>query len=119
MIDFATRLEEVCRALEAADYQAPERFSAATIDIGRKTALTMCQELRACLRSGFSELEVSAALPFAVAFIVNAFLSCTRSRGDAAATDRIMDVAAKITHSLGDGDAERLLGRRKSSLHCH
>jgi hypothetical protein len=107
MNDFATRLEEICRALETADYQAPEEFSAATVEIGKKTALAMCQELRA------------AAFPFAMAFIVNAFLYCTPSRGDAAAAERIIEVAARITHSLGDGNAERLFARRKSSQDCH
>jgi hypothetical protein len=43
MNDFATRLEEICRALESADFGGPEEFSAATVGIGKKTALTMCR----------------------------------------------------------------------------
>jgi hypothetical protein len=119
MNDFATRLEEISRALESADFGGSEEFSAATVGIGRKTARTMCRELRAYLSAGGSEVEALAAVPFALAFAVNAFLYCTPSRGDAAAADRIMEVASRITHSLGDGEAQRLLAQRKSSENCH
>jgi hypothetical protein len=119
MNDFATRLEEICRALESADFGGSEEFSAATVAIGKKTALTMCQELRAYLTAGASEVEALAAFPFALAFAVNAFLYCTPSRGDAAAADRIMEVATRITHSLGAGDAQRLFAERRSSENCH
>ena len=119
MNDFATRLDEICRALESADFRGSEEFSAATVDIGKKTALTMCRELRAYLSEGASEVEALAAFPFAVAFVVNAFLYCMPLRGDAAAADRIMETAARIVHSLGDGDAQRLFARRGSSENCH
>ncbi len=119
MNDFATRLEEICRALESADFQGSEEFSAATVNIGKNAALALCRELRAYLNAGASEVEALAAFPFALAFVVNAFLYCTPSRGDAAAANRLMEVATRITHSLGDGDAERLFARRKSSENCH
>jgi hypothetical protein len=47
MSDFVMRLEEICRALESADFQGSEEFSAATVEIGKDAALTMCRELRA------------------------------------------------------------------------
>lgn len=119
MNDFATRLEEICRALESADFEGPEEFSAATVGIGKKTALTMCRELRAYLNAGACEVEALAAFPFALAFVVNAFLYCTPSRGDAAAADRVMEAASRIAHSLGDGDAQHLLAQWKSSENCH
>jgi hypothetical protein len=119
MNDFATRLEEICRSLESADFGGAEEFSAATAGIGKKTALTMGGELRAYLSAGACEVEALAAFPFAQAFAVNAFLYCTPSRGAAAAADRIIEVATRIAHGLGDGDAQRLFAERRWSENCH
>lgn len=119
MSDFATRLEEICAALETTDYQPPEDFSALTVQVGKRTALAMAQELRTFLRSGSSEVEAMAAVPFTLAFLVNVFVYCTESRSDAAVVDRIMGAAARIAHDLGDGAVEHLFPQRDSSLNCH
>lgn len=105
--------------MESADFQGSEEFSAATVEVGKNAALAMCRGLRAYLSAGASEVEALAAFPFALAFVVNAFLYCTPSRGNAAAADRLLEVASRITHSFGDGDAERLFARRRSSENCH
>lgn len=119
MNDFAARLEEICTVLESLDYRPPEEFSAMTVQVGRRTALAMMQEVRAHVRSGVSELEATAALPFTLAFLTNAFVYCTELRGDAGVVDRIMQAAAKIAHGLGDGDMKHAPANRDSPSNCH
>lgn len=118
MADFATELENVCAALQTAGYEAPETFSALTVNVGKATALAVAKELLSRARSGSSDMEVMAAFPFALAFIVNVFVYCTKSRGNAIVVNRLMEAATKIAHSLGDGDIERLRSRRNTSLNC-
>jgi hypothetical protein len=119
MTDFWTSIEEIYTALETSDFHAPEEFSDLTVQIAERTALAMVQELRAYKGAGGSDLEAVATFPFVLAFLVNVFTYCTELRGSAAAVERIVETATKVAHALGDGDAERLIPRRKPSLNHH
>jgi len=105
MSEIAEKLEEICRALESADVQAPDETGAWTARISQKAALAMTREMVARLHAGSSGEEVTAALPFALAFLVNVCVYCTPSAGDPATVDRIFEAAARFAHDLGDGAA--------------
>lgn len=117
MGDFAANLDEICAALEAVDYRAPEQFAASTVEIGKKTALAMANEMLALARSGAADVEVMAVFPFTLAFLVNVFVYCAEARGNAIVVDEILDAARTIAHNLGG--AELLSAGKKPSLSCN
>ena len=119
MRDFALRLDEICDALAAANYEIPEEFSAHTIRLAKSTAATMVDELRASLRRGLSDVEAMATFPVALAFLVNVYAYCTDAAGDPVVVERIMQTATRMAHALGDGDATFFQPQRKSSVSSH
>ncbi len=107
MNDFAARLEEASSALQKLNYQPLEEFPALAVQVARRTALAMIQEMLGHLRSESSEAEIMAAVPFTLAFVANVIVYCNnQSSTDLTTTSRMMDTAARIARNLGDGVAE-------------
>ena len=58
MNDFAARLEEASSALQKLNYQPLEEFPALAVQVARRTALAMIQEMLGHLRSEFRKQKL-------------------------------------------------------------
>ena len=117
MTDFAVRLQQLCDALESSTSVAPEQLSELAVEQGKIVSLAALRHMQRSLQEGASELEVMAAFPLALAFMVNAVLYCAGGEGNRHLADALFRNIRRVSHELGDGDPVNLLS--SSAVRSH
>ena len=112
---FSFRLEQLCAALRSNDYAAPEAFSGLAVDFGKTVSLATAEWMLAARKNGASEVELVAAFPLAMAFLVNGLAYCAGQGGNVVLVDHLFDTARRIAAQLGDGDPDKAAAKRAAT----
>lgn len=84
--------------------------------MGRTTTRAVFSEMIAAARDGTSEVEALAAVPLAVAFLLNCVLNVSECNDNSDTADKLCENIRELTRELGDG-AHKC--STTTSAHCH
>ncbi len=97
------RLQALHDELEFSRETEPEEFVTLALTVSRATTRAAFAEMIAASRDGTSDLELAAAIPLAVGFLVNCALNACACNGNAEIADRLFEKIREVTRELGDG----------------
>lgn len=109
MDDFISDLRKWCRVLETSNYVPPEEFPAIAVDLGKAMSVATMRRMIDAADQGATKVEILAAFPLALAFLVNNVICCSAIGSNEEFADRIFASARTISRELGDGDPQKLL----------
>lgn len=101
------RLQALYDELETPPASELDGFVDLALTISRTATRSAFSEMIAASRSGSSDLEVLAAVPLAIAFLLNFVLNVSRCEGDREVADNLCAKIREITLALGDGSHAR------------
>jgi len=99
----ADRLQALHDELETPPATELDGFVDLALNISRTATRSAFSEMIAASRSGSSDMEVLAAVPLAVAFLLNFVLNASRCNGDPEVAEKLCAKIRDITLALGDG----------------
>ena len=97
------RLQALHDELETPPATELDGFVDLALTVSRTATRAAFSEMIAACRAGKSDLEVLAAVPLAVAFLLNFVLNASRCSGDREVADKLCAKIREITVELGDG----------------
>jgi hypothetical protein len=97
------RLQVLHDELESPPVTELDGFVDLALSISRTATRSAFSEMIAASRAGSSDLEVLAAVPLAVGFLLNFVLNASRCNGDREVAEKLCGKIREITLALGDG----------------